>query len=166
MQYWPVVASPLVVGDIAVVAGGRADKGQPLLYGIRVGGKGDVTATHRVWKREDTGTFVPTPAEYKGRIYLLRDHGEVDCLDPLTGQTLWHGAFPKASANFYASPVVAAGKLYAAREDGVVYVAQVEGKFEILAENRMGESVIASPVPLQNRLFIRGERHLFCVGKE
>jgi outer membrane protein assembly factor BamB len=166
MEYWPTVASPVVAGDIVVVAAGRSDKGQPRLHGIKLGGKGDVTATHRVWKREDTGTFVPTPAEYKGRIYLLRDRGEIECLDPATGQTLWHDAFPKASANYYASPVIAVGKLYAAREDGVVFVAQVEGKFQLLAENKMGERVIASPVPVSNRILIRGEQHLFCVGAE
>ena len=165
-EYWPTVASPVVAGDIVVVASGRSDKGQPHLHGIKLGGKGDVTATHRVWNREDTGTFVPTPAEYKGRIYLLRDHGEIECLDPATGQTLWQDAFPKASANYYASPVIAAGKLYAARDDGVVFVAQVDGKFQLLAENRMEERVIASPVPVSNRLLIRGERHLFCVSAE
>jgi outer membrane protein assembly factor BamB len=166
MGNWPTVASPVVAGDIAVVAHGRADRGQPRLYGIRLGGKGDVTATHRLWKREDTGTFVPTPAEYKNRLYLLRDNGEVECLDPATGQTLWGGAFAKASAKYYASPVIAAGKLYAAREDGVIFVAQAEGEFRLLAENKMGERVIASPVPVAGRLLIRGEKHLFCVGGE
>jgi len=66
MEHWPSVASPVLAGNIVVVAGGRADRGQPLLFGIRLGGKGDVTATHRVWKREDVGTYVPTPAEDKG----------------------------------------------------------------------------------------------------
>ena len=152
MGNWPTVACPVVAGDIVVVAGGRNDRGQPRLFGIRLGGKGDVTATNRVWKREDVGTFVPTPAEYKGRVYLVRDQGEVECLDPVTGQTLWQGAFPKASARYYASPVVAAGKLYAAREDGVVYVAQAEGEFKVLAENPMAERLIASPVPVSNCL--------------
>ena len=164
MGNWCTVASPVLAGDIVVVAGGRADRGQPRLFGIRLGGKGDVTATHRVWKREDVGTFVPTPAEDKGRIYLLRDLGELECLDPATGQTLWRGAFPKASAKYYASPMIAGGKLYAAREDGVVFVAQVEGGFKVLAENRMEERIIASPVPVSNRILIRGEKHLFCAG--
>ena len=73
-------------------------------------------------------------------------------------------ALPKASAKYYASPVIAAGKLYAIREDGVVFVVQVEGEFKVLAENRMGERVIASPVPVSNRVLIRGQKHLFCVG--
>jgi outer membrane protein assembly factor BamB len=159
---WPAVASPVVARDVAVVACGRADRGQPRLYGIKLGGSGDVTATHRLWKREDTGTFVPTPTEYKGRIYLLRDRGEVECLDPLTGNTLWKDAFPKASSNYYASPLIAGDNLYAAREDGVIFVARIHPKFELAAENKMNERTVASPVAVSDRLFIRSEHHLFC----
>ena len=64
------------------------------------------------------------------------------------------------------SPVVADGKLYAAREDGTVFVASIDPKFEFLAQNEMGEQIIASPVPVNNRLFLRGEKHLFCVGAD
>jgi outer membrane protein assembly factor BamB len=158
----PIVASPVIAGSMAIVACGRADRGQPRLYGIKLGGSGDVTATHSAWKREDTGTFVPTPAEYEGRVYLLRDRGEVECLDPDTGKTVWKGALPKSSHNFYSSPLVTADKLYAAREDGVVFVAKIKNGLEVLGENKMGEKVIASPIAIPNRLLIRGEHHLFC----
>ncbi len=162
MSYWPTVASPVVAGDVVVVPYGRADRGQPQLHGIKLGGTGDVAATHRVWKRTDTGTFVPTPAVANGRIYLLRDRGEVECLEAASGKTLWRDAFPKGSS-YYASPVIAGPNLYAAREDGVVFVARIDPKFEFLSENRMGEQIIASPVPVLNRLLIRGDHHLFCI---
>ncbi len=45
------------------------------------------------------------------------------------------------------------------REDGILFVAKVEDGFELLAENDMRERIIASPVPISNRLLIRGERH-------
>jgi outer membrane protein assembly factor BamB len=164
---WPTVASLVIAGDIAVVPYGRADRGQPRLHGIKISdGRGAKSENARIWKRDDTGTFVPTPALYKDRVYLVRDRGEVECIDPATGKSLWSNAFPKASSNFYSSPVVASGKLYAAREDGIVFVANVEEKFELLAENDLGERVIASPVPVANRLFIRGEQHLFCISGE
>jgi outer membrane protein assembly factor BamB len=161
---WPSVASPVVADNMAIVACGRADRGAPRLYGIKLGGKGDVTATHHVWKREDSGTFVPTPAVVDGKIYLLRDRGELDCLDPATGKTLWHAAFPKGSANYYASPLVAGDLLYAAREDGVVFVARIRNKFDLVSQNHLDDHVIASPVAVASRLFIRGEHHLFCFG--
>ena len=110
---------------------------------------------------------MPTPVVYNGRVLLVRDRGEVECLDPATGKTIWSGAFPKNRANFYASPLIAGDKLYAPREDGTVFVASVANDaFKVLAENDMGESVIGSPIPTANRLLIRGEKHLFCIGGE
>jgi outer membrane protein assembly factor BamB len=157
---WVAVASPVIAGDMVIVPYGRGSR----LHGIKLGGSGDVSTTHRVWKREDTGTFVPTPAAYQGHVYLVRDRGEVECIDPATGKTLWSDALPKSSSSYYSSPALADGKIYAAREDGVVFVASVDGKFELLAENKLGEKVIASPVAVSNRLFFRGDQHLFCVG--
>jgi outer membrane protein assembly factor BamB len=161
---WPTVASPVVADDVAIIAYGRADRTIPKLYGIRVGcvaGKGG----ERLWKREDVGTFVPTPAIYNGNVYILRDRGELECLEPKTGKTIWKDALPKTSKNFYGSPLIAGQNLYAVREDGVVFVGSIKNnKFELLSENDMGEKVIASPVPSEGRLFIRAEKNLFCIG--
>jgi outer membrane protein assembly factor BamB len=161
---WPAVATPVLVGDVAVLPFGRSDRGNPLLYGVRLGAGAGGVATNHLWKRTDTGTFVPTPCVWQEKVYLLRDRGEVECLDPLTGQTIWSGAFPKSSVNFYSSPTIAGGRLYAAREDGSVFVASVADKFEVLAENQMGESLIAAPVLLDNRILIRGEKNLYCIA--
>lgn len=158
--YWPAVSSAVVAGDMVVVPYGRGAR----LHGIRLGGTGDVTATHRAWLRKDTGSFVPTPSVSQGRVYLLRDRGEMECIDAGTGKTVWSGALPKDGSNYYASPLVAGGHVYAAREDGVVFVARVEGKFEVVSENDMGERIIASPVAVANRLLLRGEKNLFCLG--
>lgn len=166
-KLWPQIATPVLVGDVAVIAYGRNDRGIPLLYGVKLAGSGDVTETAHVWKRDDVGTFVPTPIAYKGHVYLVRDRGEVACLDPATGKTIWEGAFPKHRSNYYASPLIAGDKLFAPREDGVVFVASVaDGQFKLLAENDMEESVIGSPVPMGNRVLIRGEKHLFCAAAE
>jgi outer membrane protein assembly factor BamB len=78
---------------MAIVPVGRDDRpGQARVHGIRLDGIGDVTGTHRAWKRDDLGVFVSTLAEYKGRIFLLRHRGEVVCLDPVTGKTIWSEA--------------------------------------------------------------------------
>ncbi len=157
---WVAVSSFVLAGDMAVVPYGRGSR----LHGIKLGGAGDVTASHRAWQRKDTGTFVPSPVEHAGKVYLVRDRGEVECIEPATGKTLWSGALPKSGANYYSSPSLADGKIYAAREDGIVFVARANGKFEVLAENNMGERIIASPVPVAGRLLLRGEKHLFCIA--
>ncbi|WP_146462568.1 outer membrane protein assembly factor BamB family protein [Rubripirellula tenax] len=163
-ELWPAVASPVVVGDQAVICYGRNDRGIPRTFGIRLTGDGDVTETNHVWERDDLGAFVPTPAAYQDRVYIVRDKGEVDCIDPATGETVWTNAFPKHRNKFYASPLITDGKIYAPREDGVVFVASIaNGQFMLLAENDMKEPVIGSPVAVAENLFIRGESHLYCL---
>jgi outer membrane protein assembly factor BamB len=163
---WPAIASPVLSGNLAIVPVGRDDRrGQGHVQAIRLDGTGDVTSTHRVWKRDDVGVFVCSPAEYKSRIYLLRPRGNLVCLDPSTGNTIWTESLPRTNASFYASPVIANGVLYAAREDGVVFAVRVQDQFELLSENPMHERIIASPAVADGRLLLRGDEHLFCVER-
>lgn len=161
--YWPAIASPLVVGDVAIVPVGRDDRpGQASMHGVKLGGAGDVTQTHRLWTREDVGVFVPSPAEHQGQVYLLRHRGEIVRLDPRTGRTVWAESLPKGTASYYASPIVANGVLYAAREDGALFAARVGDRFELLAEHALEDRVVASPVAVAGRLLVRADKHLYC----
>ncbi len=162
---WPAISSPVIQGDLAIIPVGRDDRpGQSSISAVKLGGSGDVTKSHRLWDRDGVGVFVSALAAYDGNIYLLRNRGGVVCLDGKSGETIWEDAFPKASASYYSSPVIANGILYAAREDGTVFVARVGKKFEVLSENAMGEHIIASPVPVNGHLLIRGDDHLFCIA--
>lgn len=164
--YWPAIASPIVQGKLAIVPVGRDDRpGQARIHAIRLDGQGDVSTSHRAWKRDDVGVFVTTPVEHEGRVYLLRHRGEVVCLDPEDGKTIWTASLPKGAASYYASPVVANGILYAVREDGVVFSARVRGSFELLGEQPLGERVVSTPAPSDGRLLIRGDKYLYCIGK-
>ena len=157
---WVVVGSQVVVGDIAIVPYGRGTH----MKGVRMGGKGDITESNLLWTRTDTGCFVPSPAVAHGKVYVLRDRGEVHCIDPKTGKSHWEDAFPRASSSYYGSPTVAGNKLYAPREDGVILIADISKGFKFLGEFDMGERVIASPVPVNDKILIRGEKNLLCFG--
>ena len=160
---WPAVASPVLVEDMIVVPSGRNDKRKPILHGIKMAGEGDQTETAHQWKREDASTFVPTPCVRDKKIYMVRDKGEVECLDPKTGETIWADKLPKSRSNFYSSPLVADGMIYAPREDGVVFTIKVsDEKFELAATNDLGESTIGSPIVFGNQVLVRGQKHLFC----
>lgn len=165
MQNWPAISTPVICDHVAVVSVGRDDRpNQAHLYGVRLGGSGDVSSSHVAWHRDDLGVFVTSPAAYRGKVYLLRYRGEVVCLDPATGKTIWNESLPRGAAPYYASPVIAHGVLYAAREDGVVFSVKVGERFELVGENPMGERILATPVPAGDRLLLRGDQHLFCVG--
>lgn len=164
--FWPGIATPVIVDDIAILPVGRDDRNQANIAAVKLApGSGDVTKTHRLWTREDTGIFVPTPAAHKGRVYLLRNRGEIVCLDPKTGKTLFTFQLPEHRTPYYASPTIANGILYAAREDGAVFTAKIhDDKLELTSENNLGERLIATPVPFgDNRILFRGDNHLFCI---
>ena len=74
---------------------------------------------------------------------MLRHKGGLVAIDPKTGKPHWEEAFPRAADAYYASPVIAGGILYAAREDGVVFAAKIGDKFELLSENDMGRTSLA-----------------------
>lgn len=157
---WRVIASAAIGDDLAVVPYGRGD----FLAAVRLGGEGDITAANRVWEKQGIGADVPTPIVQGGRVYLLNDSGRLACLNLETGQEMWTAALPRGRPRFFASPVLAGDKLYCAREDGKVFVGQVrDDGFDLLAENDMGETIIATPVPVRDSLLIRGEEHLFRV---
>ena len=162
---WPAVASPVLVNDTAVVCFGRADKGAPRLHGIKVGGNAEGTLGAHLWRRDSVSSFVPSPAAYKGLVYILSDRGQVACIDPATGDARWSSELPRASSNFYASPVIVDGVMYAAREDGTVFVVRVEGGFELLSESKLDDHLIAGLVPAGGRIFARGNSYLYCFGK-
>jgi outer membrane protein assembly factor BamB len=107
--------------------------------------------------------FVASPAATADKVFLLRHRGEIVCLDPETGKTIWTGSLPEHRTPYYASPVIANGVLYAAREDGQLFSAAVGESFQLLGELSLGERIVATPVPSNDRLLVRGDDHLFCL---
>jgi len=160
---WRVIASPGFSDGIAVVPYGRTK----FTAAVKLGGKGDITASARLWERTDLGADCPTPVASEGKVYVLSDRGQINCIDIKTGKDLWVEAIPCASANYYSSPILAGDLLYCAREDGVVAVVKVSDTgMELLSTNDMGELIAAAPVPVRDRLLIRGVDHLYCLGAQ
>ncbi len=158
---WRVIASPAFSDGIAVVPYGRAK----FTAAVKLGGSGDITSSARLWERTDIGADCPSPVASGDRAYLLSDRGKIHCLDIRTGKDRWVDAIPRASSNYYSSPILAGDLLYCAREDGVVAVVRVSDTgMEVLSSNEMGEAIIAAPVPVRDRLLLRGAEHLFCFG--
>jgi len=163
---WRVIASAAVDNEIAVVPYGRGE----FLAAVELGdADSDITATHRLWEKSGLGSDVPTPILVGAHVLLLTDKGDVYFLDKMTGEELWQDKLPRGRDKYYASPVLAGDTLYCAREDGTIMTATIDtsasGGLNDIVENNMGEPVIATPVPVRDQLLVRGEQHLFLIGK-
>ena len=69
----------------------------------------------------------------------------------------------------YSSPVIADGKLYYVKGSGDMFVFKIGEQCEQLAVNRVTEdreTFGATPAISDGRLFIRSDKHLYCIGEE
>jgi outer membrane protein assembly factor BamB len=153
-----VIASPLVLGDLVFTP----TRIRPLQV-HRAGGRGDVTESRRVWKFEN-GPDVPTPVTDGELFYTINDRGICWALKVQTGAEVYAGKRIKPGT-YSASPVLADGKIYITSEDGVTTVIKAGPAFEILAENSIDEYVLSSVAVSDGQIFLRGEKHLYCIGK-
>jgi outer membrane protein assembly factor BamB len=96
-------------------------------------------------------------------IYFVNDVGVAGCYHAGTGKRMWFERL--AGEGFHASPLVINGKVYATSLAGDVYVFAAEPTFRLLARSELGEGVRATPAVADGRLYIRGEHHLYCIGK-
>jgi len=163
---WRVIASAAIGDGVAVVPYGRGE----FLGAVRMDELHGAAPleTDWLWKKEGLGADVPTPLIDSQRVYLLGDKGVVTCLDLQTGKQFWASEkLGKRRAKFYASPILAGDLLYCASDDGVICVSRISNKgLQQLAMNDMGESVIATPIPIRNGLLVRSIDHLFWIQSQ
>ncbi len=137
---------------------------QKRVLGIQLGGAGEVTEQSQLkWSYEKGAAYVPSPILYGDYLYVMSDRGLLTCLDARSGRRVYEGARVPKPATFTASPVAYGGHLLLTSEEGETFVVKAGAQHEILRVNAVGEAVFASPALADGRVYIRGERHLFCI---
>jgi outer membrane protein assembly factor BamB len=133
---------------------------------IALDSKGDVTKSDKIAWHHDRGTpYVPSPLVVGDRLYFTQTNEPLlTCLDAKTGKPILDRVRLANLSSLYASPVCAADRIYLPDRDGNTLVFKKTDKLEILAINRLGETIDASPAVVGKQLFLRGEKHVFCIA--
>ena len=161
-RYWRTIASAILYKDIVVVPYGRGR----LLRGVRIGGSGDISDKAVLWEKDRIGTDVATPLAINDMVYILGFGGKIWCLDIESGEELWEFQLPGVNGMFYSSPTLAGNKLYAISENGVFFVCEIRASgLEILHQTTFEDNFVATPVLVDDKIFLRGNRNLYCIGK-
>jgi outer membrane protein assembly factor BamB len=129
---------------------------------VRPGGRGDVTATHVAWEQTRGLPYVPSPLCYEGRLYLVKNGGMLSCFEARTGKVLFQEERLDAPGDYYASPVAAGGKVCVISQQGLAVVLKAADTLEILARNRLGEQVLATPAIVGEAIYIRTQKRLYA----
>lgn len=155
------VSSPIIADGVVLSTGGDGS-GDRHAIAVRLGGKGDVTDTNLAWEDRKAFPYVPTPLARGPYVFTVNDQGFAACHVARTGKQVWR---ERLCGQVSSSPIMVDGKVYVVDERGDVYVFAAAPKFERLAKSSVGENVSASPAVANGHLYIRGAKHLFCIGK-
>jgi outer membrane protein assembly factor BamB len=153
------ISVPVPSFEDGVVYVSRGYRSSPYMA-IRLGGRGDITGTHVLWSVGAGAAYVSSVVAYKGLVYFANDAGVLTCVDQKTGARVWQ---ERVGGLFFGSPVAGDGKVYFTAETGETTVVQAGRELRILARNRLGERVTASPAIAGRSLFIRSDENLFCI---
>jgi outer membrane protein assembly factor BamB len=134
------------------------------LLAVKLGGSGDVTNTHVLWRFEKSLPDVPAPLVYRNVVFLFRSGGIATTLDAQTGKVLKQARLTGALEDYYASPIGVDGKVYIASEHGKVVVLRAAGDWEILAINDFDSEIYATPAVIEGRMYIRTRDALYAIG--
>jgi outer membrane protein assembly factor BamB len=157
-------ASPVATDGIVYVGSGFRGA---YLGAFRLDGRGDIKGTKSVaWEIDRDTPDVGSLLLSSGRIYFYKDKvGVLTCVDATTGKSHFGPVRVPGLQAIYASPVAAGGHVYLTDRNGTTVVIKDAAQFEVVASNSVGETVDATPVPVDRELFIRGVKHLFCIAE-
>ena len=130
---------------------------------VRLGGAGDVTNSHVLWRYNKSLPDVASPLVYNGVVYLFRNGGIATTLDAETGAVRKQARLTGALEDYYSSPVGADGKVFIATEHGKVVVLRAQAQWEILAINDFDSPIFATPALAEGRLYIRAQNALYAI---
>jgi outer membrane protein assembly factor BamB len=153
------VASPVYSpkAGLLFITGGYPDHH---ILAIKPDGHGDVTRTHVAWRTNKGVAYVPSPIVEGDYFLIVSDSGVAHCFEAATGRLLWQ----ERLGEHHASLVSAGGLVYFLNDDGVAHVVKPGPTYQLVARNEVGEKCFASPAISRQQIFLRGERHLFCIG--
>jgi outer membrane protein assembly factor BamB len=134
---------------------------QPLLT-VRPSGAGERPKEDIVWQSDRNTPDAPTPVVVGKWLFMVTNDGTARCLDALTGESQWKERIP---GNYRASLLATADRVYFLNIDGLSTVVAAAPQFKRLAENQLEDTTLASPVASDGRIFIRGRKALYSLGK-
>ncbi len=161
---WYIVPSVVSQEGVIYGLGGRSGVAS---FAIRTGGKGDVTASHRLWTGKK-GSNVSSPVLHEGRLYFMNDSsGIAYCLNAKTGDIVYEARVPRAD-QIYASTLLVDNRVFYVGRSGKTFVVAAKPEFELLAANDLNDRSLfhASPVATDGRLFLRSDKALYCLEQK
>ena len=155
------VSSPILTQGLVLATSGDG-RGDRHMIAIKAGGKGDVSKTNLKWKINSVSSAFSSPVLVGDYLYRLQGSDLMTCWKWATGEEVYKERLE--GVRTASSPIATAdGRIYCASADRS-YVLRAGPKLEILARNDLGDASQASPAVAAGRIYLKGNRYLWCIG--
>lgn len=156
---WSVVPQPTVAHGMVIY---NSDYDNPELYAVKLGGKGDVTDSHVLWRVKRGAPSTPSPLLVGDDLYFVSDKGMASCVDAKTGEKKW---LERLGGNFSASPLFVNGHVLFLNEDGVATWVKLGEKFVEAGSNEVPGRTLATPAISDGAMYLRTDSTLYKFAK-
>jgi outer membrane protein assembly factor BamB len=159
-----IMGMPVALGGrVYLTAGGDPwwGKQQGWLKCIDAAGSGDVTTTAEVWSYPMPRETCSTAAVYNGMVFITDVGGTVHCVDASTGKPHWTH---KAVGDFWASTLVADGKVYAGTRRGQFVILAATPEKRLIAKMDFDEPVNGTATAANGVLYVPTMKHLYALA--
>ncbi len=139
---------------------------RPEMWGVKAGGRGDVTKSHVAWKEK---RYIPKRASavlVDGLVYMFDDSAIASCRDAATGALHWKSRFGTGKEQVASSPIFVNGHLYFFDQNGNTTVIKPGKELNIVAKNRLEDGFMASPAVAGKAFYLRTKSALYRVESE
>lgn len=160
-----IYGMPVAVDGKVFLAGGGDlfwGKNSAWLQCIVPAGLGTLAKSAKLWEYPLTRHTMSTPAVHDGLLYVT-DCGRIfHCVEAGTGAVLWTH---EARGEFWSSPMVADGKVYAGSRRGDFLVFEAGRRKNILATVDLKSPISATATAANKTLFISTMNRIYAVGR-
>ena len=156
------IPTPLRFRDNAICMSGYRGS---LACSIPLNSRGNVTDSATIaWKVNQGTPYVPSPILSGTRLLFTAGNTDVlSCLDASSGKSLLERKRLTGVRSLYASPMLANGHFYYTGREGTTVVVKDNENLDIVAVNALDDVIDASPVAVDDQLFLRSWSKLYCI---
>ena len=154
------VSSPVIVAGLAIGSCGSGGGGN-YIVAVKPGDNEKKQPATLAWEMKKSACYVPTPVVVGDLLFSWSDGGIVTCVKGTTGEVKWQ---ERAGGNFFGSPIVVDGRIYAVSTSGEMVVVKAAETFEVMGRSQLGELTHTTPAVAGGKMYIRTLKHLVSVG--
>jgi outer membrane protein assembly factor BamB len=152
------VTSPTIANELIYATRGLRGP----LIAVRPKATGEMSFRDIAWNYTEGSPDSCSPVVWNELLFTVTDDGIARCFDAPSGNLKWK---ERLKGQYKASPVAADGRVFFLNIDGLCTVVSASPRFDKLVENQLDDQTIASLAISDGKIFIRGKKALYCIGR-